>query len=93
MGVMKHHALQVPCSHHFWVLRSINSTCQAHGHCSFAVVQPLGHVQLFAALWTAAHQPSLSLTISQSLPIYCIFRGEYDPTKTNETQGEIDWEP
>ena len=30
-------------------------------------VQPLNHVQLFATPWTAAHQVSLSFTISQSL--------------------------
>ena len=29
---------------------------------------------------------------NHSSPIYCIFRGEYDPIKTNETQGEIDQE-
>ena len=32
------------------------------------VVQLLSHVQLFVTLWTAAHQASLSFTISQSLP-------------------------
>ena len=31
-------------------------------------VQSLGHVQLFATPWTAAHQASLSITNSQSLP-------------------------
>ena len=31
------------------------------------VVQSLGHVWLFATPWTAAHQASLSFTISQSL--------------------------
>ena len=31
------------------------------------VVQSLSHVQLFATLWTAAQQASLSFTISQSL--------------------------
>ena len=31
------------------------------------VVQSLSHVQLFAAPWTAAHQASLSITISWSL--------------------------
>ena len=31
------------------------------------VVQSLSHVRLFAAPWTAAHQISLSFTISQSL--------------------------
>ena len=31
------------------------------------VVQSLSHVWLFAKLWTAAHQASLSFTISQSL--------------------------
>jgi len=33
----------------------------------FSLVQSLGHVQLFATLWTAAHQASLSITNSQSL--------------------------
>ena len=32
-----------------------------------AVVQPLSRVQLFETPWTAAHQASLSFTISQSL--------------------------
>ena len=32
------------------------------------VVQLLSHILLFATPWTAAWQPSLSLTISQSLP-------------------------
>ena len=32
------------------------------------VVQSPSHVQLFAIQWTAAHQASLSLTISRSLP-------------------------
>ena len=32
------------------------------------VIQSPSHVQLFVAPWTAAHQASLSLTISQSLP-------------------------
>ena len=31
------------------------------------IVQSLSHVQLFATLWTAAHQASLSITNSQSL--------------------------
>ena len=34
---------------------------------SFAVVQSLSRVQLFATPWTAAHQASLSLAISLSL--------------------------
>ena len=34
---------------------------------SFVVVQSLSHVQLFATPWTAAHQASLSFTVSQSL--------------------------
>ena len=36
-----------------------------------AVVQLLSHIQLFMAPWTAAHQASLSLTISQSHPNSC----------------------
>ena len=31
------------------------------------VVQPLSHVRLFMAPWTAAQQASLSFTISQTL--------------------------
>ena len=31
------------------------------------LVQPLSHVQLFAAQWVVAHQASLSSTISQDL--------------------------
>ena len=34
---------------------------------SFVVVQSLSHVWLFVTWWTAAHQASLSFTISQSL--------------------------
>ena len=33
----------------------------------YVVVQSLGHIWLFASPWTAAHQASLSFTISQSL--------------------------
>ena len=36
--------------------------------CFIVVVQSPSHVQLFATPWTATHQASLSLTISQSLP-------------------------
>ena len=34
---------------------------------SFVVAQSLSHVRLFVIPWTAAHQASLSFTISQSL--------------------------
>ena len=34
------------------------------------VVQLPSHVQFFVTLWTVAHQASLSLTISQSLPTF-----------------------
>ena len=38
-------------------------------HCiPYTVVQLLSRVQLLATLWTAAHQASLSITNSQSLP-------------------------
>ena len=37
-----------------------------HLHC-FVSVHSLSHIQLFATLWTAARQASLSFTISQSL--------------------------
>ena len=36
-------------------------------NCIFIVVQLLSQVWLFATPWTAAHQASLSFTISQSL--------------------------
>ena len=38
-----------------------------HEHVINIVVQPLSCVQLFVTLWTAAHQASLSFTISPSL--------------------------
>ena len=37
-------------------------------NCTTVVLQSLSHVWLFVAPWTAAHQSSLSFTISQSLP-------------------------
>ena len=37
-----------------------------HIHYRF-IVQSLSHVQLFVTPWTAAHQATLSFTISQSL--------------------------
>ena len=37
----------------------------------FVVVQSLSHVRLFATPWTAAHQTSLSFTVSQRLPNSC----------------------
>ena len=36
-------------------------------HCKAIIVQSLNHVPLFATPWTAAHQTSLSFTISQGL--------------------------
>ena len=36
--------------------------------CQFSSVQSLSHVQFFATPWTTAHQASLSITNSQSLP-------------------------
>ena len=38
-----------------------------------SVVQSPSHVQLFATLWATAHQASLSLTISWSLPKFMSF--------------------
>ena len=38
-----------------------------NAHSNFTVVQSLSRVQLFVTPWTAAHQASLSFTISQSL--------------------------
>ena len=42
-------------------------TCLVHGSHLAVVVQSLSRVQLFATLWTAAHQAFLSSTISQSV--------------------------
>ena len=53
-------------SSHFVVLRTL--LVQLSVHFDVAVVQSLSHVWVFATPWTAAHQASLSLTISQSLP-------------------------
>ena len=44
-----------------------NSIHMSKRNCIVAV-QLLSHVQLFVTPWTAAHQASLSFTLSQSLP-------------------------
>ena len=44
-----------------------NSVDSLSGLRALVIVQLLSHVQLFAAQWTAACQPSLSFTISRSL--------------------------
>ena len=44
-----------------------NTTFNTINFALFSSVQSLSHVQLFATLWTAAHQASLSITNSQSL--------------------------
>ena len=51
------HSLYFCCLLHIWV--SSNARCN--------IVRSLSHVQLFATLWTAAHEASLSFTISLSL--------------------------
>ena len=50
----------------FSITFSFYSYCRNEVHNAF-VVQSLSHVQLFTTPWTAAHQASLSFTISQSL--------------------------
>ena len=58
------------CMHiavHFIVQQKVMQHCKAIIFVVVAVQLP-SRVQLFATLWTAAHQASLSLTISQNLP-------------------------
>ena len=49
-----------------WFLISMDDYCISYV-IMFIVVQALSSVQLFATPWTAAHQASLSFTVSQSL--------------------------
>ena len=49
---------------HVWIL--VTTFC--FSMCQFSSVQSLSCVQLFVTPWTAAHQASLSVTNSQSLP-------------------------
>ena len=49
--------LKIPCSFHLCLLRA-----------QFSSVQSVSHVQLFATLWIAARQASMSITNSRSLP-------------------------
>ena len=44
-----------------------SSEINPHTYCQFSSVQWLIHAQLFVTPWTAAHQASLSFTISWSL--------------------------
>ena len=73
-----HHLSQGPCSPSEWPQQLPSqprapslSSAQAHAilpnHRFHPVVQSLSHVWLFATLWTAACQASLSFIISQSL--------------------------
>ena len=51
-----------------WVTKRMHTHTHTHTHRSYntVVIQLLSHVQLFATPWTAAHQVSLSFTISWS---------------------------
>ena len=51
----------------FFPYKFIKSFLILHYSC-ISSVQSLSHVRLFATPWTAAHQASLSITNSQSLP-------------------------
>ena len=52
----------------FEFLECLVSPCSVVPNYVFSSVQSLSCVQLFATPWTAAHQASLSITNSQSLP-------------------------
>ena len=52
----------------FWLLKLQTSIISSLLARELNSVQSLSHVELFATLWTAAHQASLSITNSQSLP-------------------------
>ena len=49
-------------------------------HLCVSSVQSLSHVQLFVTSWTAAHQASMSFTISQSLLTSCRLNQRFHPT-------------
>ena len=49
-------------------LHTLLSLCGFPNSFQFSSVQWLSHVQLFVTPWTAAHQASLSITSSRSLP-------------------------
>ena len=51
----------------YWQLDSLPLSHNTSPESYHIVVQSLNHVQFFAMPWTAAHQASLSFTISQSL--------------------------
>ena len=48
--------------------------------CCWVALQSLSHIQLFVTSWTAAHQASLSITISQSLLKPCPLSRRCHPT-------------
>ena len=55
-----------PCLLH-WSVGSLPLNHLVKPTCCFSSIQSLSHIQLFATLWTVAHQASLSTTNSQSL--------------------------
>ena len=61
--------MQVQNKYHTLIVRSStkDSLYSCHGLTQCSSVQSLSHVQLFAIPWTAARQPSLSITNSWSL--------------------------
>ena len=61
-------ALGLPCSVQALHRGMRASLVAAHGLSSCGSVQSLSRVQLFATPWTTAHQASLSITNSRSLP-------------------------
>ena len=59
--------MQLSCIPHREMWLSVVQHPSCSGQRTVVVVQSVSHVQLFVTPWTAAHQPFLSFTISQSL--------------------------
>ena len=60
-----------------WVLITLCFSCVLRLYQSIIVVQSLDPVRLFVTPWTAAHQASLPLTISRSLPKFMSIESVY----------------
>ena len=65
---MTNHVFVAPALEGGMTILLSERTMKSYSDLQFSSIQSLSHVRLFATPWTAAHQASLSITNSQSLP-------------------------
>ena len=69
------------CLKTFYILLMCTRHTHTHLNVVVVVIQSLSRVQLFVTPWTAAHQASLSFSVSSICSNSCPFSRWYHPTK------------